>query len=124
MNALSLAGRQGAVDDNAVGGVLRVGVILLVGGDGGQARARLVHLVVVAVIGSSTDAAGDGVSGLPVSREVDASSVVDAGGLLGVLRLTRLLVHTDGIALGSLVLLLREVFGIGRAPDAKENKKC
>lgn len=47
-----------------------------------------------------------------------ASTVLDTRGLLGVLRKTGLLVGANGVALGAVVLLLGEVVGISRSPDA------
>jgi hypothetical protein len=117
VNTLAVISADGAVDNKAVGGVLGVDVVVAVLElDGGLARA-LVNLVVLAAVGGSTDSTGNGISRLPVGREVGAGAVVDALGLLGVLRLSGLLVGTDGTALGAVVLLLREVLGIGRAPD-------
>jgi hypothetical protein len=69
------------------------------------------------VVGHGADATGDGVARLPVGGEVGARAVVDAGGL-GVLGEAGLLVDADGAALLALVVLLLEVLGVGRAPDA------
>ena len=75
------------------------------------------NLVVLAVVGHGTDTTSDGVSGLPVGGEVGACTVVDTLGLLGVLRLAGLLVDANGATLGTVVLLLGEVLGVGRTPN-------
>jgi hypothetical protein len=117
VNTLTVVSADGAVDNKAVRSVLGVDVVVAVLElDGGLAGA-LVDLVVLAAVGGSTNSTCDSISGLPVGREVGAGAVVNAFGLLGVLRLTGLLVGTDGTTLGTVVLLLGEVLGIGRTPD-------
>jgi hypothetical protein len=118
VDALSLGGGNGSVDDDAVDAVLGIDKVLAANGSGGQARAVLVDLVVLTVVRGSTDTTGNGVARLPVGREVDASAIADLAVLLGVLGETRLFVDANGIALGALVLLGGQVFGIGRAKDA------
>lgn len=120
VNALSLGGRQSAVDDDTVGGILgvdNVGTIRTL--DSRLTRATLVNLIVFAAIGGSANTTSDGVSWLPVGREVNASAVLDVLALLGVLRETGLFVDTNGVALLALVFLLAEIFGVGGSPDTK-----
>jgi hypothetical protein len=117
VDTLAVISTDGAVDNKAIGSVLGVDVVVAVFElDGGLART-LVDLVVLAAVGGSTNSTSDSITGLPVGREVGAGAVVDTLGLLSVLRLARLLVGTDGTALGTIVLLLREVLGVGRAPN-------
>lgn len=71
------------------------------------------------MVGGSANTSGNGVTGLPVGGEVDASSVLHVLVLLGVLGETGLFVHANGVALGTLIFLLGKVFGVGRSPDAK-----
>lgn len=117
MDTLGLRGGNSSVDDDAVDAVLGVDKVLAANRSGGQARAVLVDLVVLTVVRSSADTSGKGVARLPVGREVDAGAVADLAVLLSVLGETRLFVDADGIALGALVLLGGQVFGIGRAKD-------
>ena len=121
VDTLALGGVEGAVDDEAALGVRGVSVVLVADLDGSGA-GLLVDLVVLTVVGGGTEATSDGVAGLPVSREVHASSVVDVLRVLGVLRLARLLVDTDGAALVAVVILSLEVLGVGRTPNTGDSQ--
>lgn len=115
VDTLGLAGRESAVDDDAVDTILGVGVVFAADLDGRQTRTVLVDLVVFAAVRAGTNTTSNGVTRLPVSREVNAGAVLDAVGLGGVLREARLLVNTDGVALVALILLIGKVLGISRA---------
>lgn len=119
MNTLLLLGADSTVDNEALGRVLGVDVVLAADLDGGLTGTVLADLVVLAVVGHSTDATGDGVAGLPVDGEVGAGAILDAVVLLGVLGLARLLVGADSAALGTLVLLGGEVLGVSRTPNTR-----
>lgn len=120
VDALGLAGRESAVDDEALRGVLRIDVVVAVLElDGSLAGTVLADLVVLTVVRGSTNTTGDGVAGLPVDGESVASAVLETLGLLSVLRLARIVVDTDGAALVTVVLLLGEVLGVGRTPDTR-----
>ncbi len=112
----SLVGVEGTVDDEAIGAVARVGIVLVANFDGWVARTLLVDAKVLADIGVGGDTTGNGVTGLPVGREVGAGAVSEAVGLV-VLRKTRLLVGANGTALAALVRRLLQVLGIGRTVD-------
>lgn len=117
VNTLSLRGGNGSVDDDAVDAVLRVDKVLAANGNGGQARAVLVDLVVLTVVRGSADTTGNGVARLPVGGEIDTGAIADLAVLLSVLGEAGLFVDANGIALGALVLLGRQVFSIGGAKD-------
>ena len=119
MDTLGVIGADSTVDEETLGRVLEVGVVVIVLElDGSLAGTGLLDLVVLTVVRDGSNASGDGVSGLPVGREVGASAVVDALGLLGVLRLTRLSVGADGTALVTVILLLGEVLSVGGTVNA------
>lgn len=119
VNALGVIGADSTVDEETLGRVLWVGVVVIVLElDGSLAGTSLLDLVVLTVVRDGSDTSGDGVSGLPVGREVGASAVVDALGLLGVLGLTRLSVGADGTALVTVILLLGEVLSVGGTVNA------
>lgn len=118
VNTLGVLSADGAVDNESLGGILRVDVVVTVLElDGGLAGSVLVDLVVLAVVRGRSDTTGDGVTRLPVGGEVGAGAVVETLGLLGVLRLAGLGVGADGTTLGTVVFLLGEVLGVGRTPD-------
>jgi hypothetical protein len=118
VNTLSVISADGAVDNESFGSVLGVDVVVVVLElDGGLAGTILVDLVVLAVVRGGSNTTGDGVTGLPVGGEVGAGAVVETLGLLGVLGLAGLGVGADGTTLGTVVLLLGEVLGVGRTPD-------
>jgi hypothetical protein len=117
VDTLAVVGADGTVDNEAIRGILRVDVVVIILELDGGCTGLLVNLVVLTVVGRGTDTTGDGVSGLPVGGEVGAGAVVDTLGLLGVLRLARLLVDANGAALGTVILLLGEVLGVGRTPN-------
>jgi hypothetical protein len=77
-----------------------------------------VDLVVLATVGGGADAAGDSVARLPVDGEVGAGAVAEVAALLGVLGEAGLFVDADGLALGALVILGIEVFGVSGAENA------
>lgn len=116
VHADSLVRVEGAVDDEAVGAVAGVGVVLVANLDRRVAGTLLVDAKVLADVGVGGDTTGNGVTGLPVGREVGAGAVGEAVGLV-VLRKTRLLVGANGTALAALVGLVLQVLGIGRTVD-------
>jgi hypothetical protein len=119
VNTLGIIGANSTVDEETLGRVLGVGVVVVVLElDGSLPGTGLLDLVVLTMVGDGSDTSGDGVSRLPVGREVGASAVVDALGLLGVLRLTRLSVGADSTALVTVILLLGEVLSVGRTVNA------
>lgn len=119
--ALSLTSRQSAVDDDTIGGVLGVHDVAAVAAlDSGLTRAALVDFVVLTAVGGSTNTSGDGVTGLPVGGKVDTRAVLDVLALLGVLRETGLFVDANGVAFGTLVFLLAEVFSVCGSIDTKK----
>lgn len=111
---------EGAVDDEAVGAVFRVEVVLVTNLDGGVARTLLVDSKVLADVGVRGDTTGNGVTRLPIGRKVGASAVCDAVGLV-VLRKTRLFIGANGTALATLIRLLLQVLCIGRTVDTAMN---
>lgn len=119
VNTLGVIGADSTVDEETLGRILGVGVVVIVLElDSSLAGAGLLDLVVLTVVRDGSDTSGNGVSGLPVGREVGASAVVDTLGLLGVLRLSGLSVGADGTALVTVILLLGEVLGVGGAVNA------
>ena len=117
VDTLAVIGADSSVDNEAIRGILRVDVVVTVLELNCGCTGLLVNLVVLAVVGHGTDTTSDGISGLPVGGEVGAGAVVDTLGLLGVLRLAGLLVDADGATLGTVILLLGEVLGVGRTPN-------
>lgn len=117
VDTLAVVGADGAVDNEAIRSILGVDIVVTVLELDGGCTGLLVNLVVLSVVGHGTDTTGDGVSGLPVGGKVGAGTVVDTLGLLGVLRLAGLLVDANGATLGTVILLLREILGIGRTPN-------
>lgn len=124
VDTLRLAGRESAVDDDAVNAILGVGVVFAADLDSRQTGTVLVNLVVLTAVRASTNATSNSVARLPVGREVNTGAVLDTIGLLSVLREARLLVNTNGVALGALVLLLGKVLGISRAVDTNSGLVC
>lgn len=119
VNTLGVIGADSTVDEETLGRVLGVGVVVIVLElDGSLAGTGLLDLVVLTVVRDGSDTSSDGVSGLPVGREVGASAVVDALGLLGVLRLAGLSVGADGTALVTVILLLGKVLSVGGTVNA------
>lgn len=116
VHADSLVGVEGAVDDEAIRTVARVGIVLVANLDGRVTGTLLVDAKVFANVGVGGDTTGNGVTGLPVGGEVGAGAVSEAVGLV-VLRKTRLLVGANGTALAALVRRLLQVLGIGRTVD-------
>jgi hypothetical protein len=74
MHALVVAHGQCAVHDEAVGIVIGIGVVVGGASSRGNAGARLVHAVVLAVVRVGAKAGGNGVTGVPVDGEIRASS--------------------------------------------------
>lgn len=120
VDADGLVGGEGAVDDEAVGGVVGGDVVLVANLLGGHAGALLVDDVVLADVGVGANAGGNGVARLPVGGEVGAGAVLETGGLV-VLGQTRLLIGANGAALATLVLLVGQVLGVGRTVDAERS---
>jgi hypothetical protein len=118
VDTLALGSVKSTVDNEAINGVGRVGVVLIAD-LGGSAAGLLVDLVVLTVVRHSTKATSDGVARLPVCREVGAGSVADLLRVLSVARLARPLVDTDGAALVAVVILSGKVLGIGRSPNTR-----
>lgn len=118
VNTLGVLSADGAVDNESLGGILGVDVVVTVlEFDGGLAGTILVDLVVLAMVRGCSDTTSDGVTRLPVGGEVGAGAIVETLGLLGVLGLAGLGVGADGTTLGTVVLLLGEVLSVGRTPD-------
>lgn len=113
---------QGAVDDESVGAVLGVDVVIglvVAGGVADDLARRLMHAEVLAAVGVGAEALRKGVSRVPVDGEVRAGAVGDTVNSHGVLRKAGQLIGADSLALLTICLLLGQVLRVDAAVDVE-----